>query len=563
MRRLRLLYLPLLAAALAVSPARAQEEHHHSHGESGQFGVVIFPVSCRAESLPTFIRGVALLHSFGYEESRISFEDVVEADPDCAMAYWGIAMTYYHQIWAPPSPNELAAGGQAAAKAAELGGKTEREKAFIAAIGAFYRDSEKVPHDSRARAYRAAMEEMTRGFPDDHEAAIFYALALLGTAAPSDATYANQKKAAAILNGILTLEPRHPGITHYMIHSFDYPELASEALPAARAYSKIAPDSPHALHMPSHIYTRLGLWPDSIESNLASADSARRLVAIRSPGAASYDALHALDYLEYAYLQIGDETRARRVLEETLETRKLDEATFQAGFAIAAVPARWTLERRDWKGAAGLRPSTAPLPWDRFLYAPAITEFARTLGEARSGRPEAAREPLARLAGIQASLAKNPVAGPYDWAAQVESMRLAAAAWVAYAEGKKDEALALARSAAELDEKTGKHPVTPGSVLPPRELLGDMLLSMNRPEEALAEYEASLRQAPGRFNSLNGAGRAAEAAGRKDDAATMYAALLAQCVPGAPRVELAHARKFVDTASLSAERPSPSQRPKP
>ena len=545
-----------LAAALAVSPVRAQEDHHrHSHGDTGQFGVVNFPASCRADVLPTFTRAVALLHSFGYEESRISFQDVVKADPGCAIAYWGIAMTYYHPLWAPPGREDLAAGRQAAEKAAALGGKTERERAFIGAIGAFYRDSDTAPHGPRAEAYRHAMKEMALRFPDDRETVIFYALSLLGTAPPSDTTFANQKEAAAILNEILPLEPQHPGIAHYMIHSFDYPDFASEALPAARAYSKIAPDSPHALHMPSHIFTRLGLWNESIASNLASAESGRQLVARREPGAASYETLHSLDYLEYAYLQIGDDARARKALEETRAARRFDEPTFQAGFAIAAVPARWTLERRDWKGAAELRPSTVALPWDRFVYAPAITEFARTLGAARSGRAEAAREPLARLTGIQASLAKTPVAGPYDWAAQVESMRLAAAAWVAYAEGRREEALSLARSAAELDEKTGKHPVTPGAVLPPRELLGDMLFEMGRSDEALAAYEASLRDAPGRFNSLYGAGRAAEAAGRRGTAVRMYSALLAQCVPDSPRVELAHAKKSVESAAAAHASP--------
>ena len=553
MKRFPFLSSFALAAALAASPARAQEEHHHSHGETEQFGVVNFPASCRAEALPTLTRAVAQLHSFGYEEARLSFEEVLRTDPGCAIAYWGIAMTYYHPLWAPPGAEELAAGRAAAGKAAELGGKTEREKAFIAAIDAFYRDSEKTPHGPRAQAYSRAMEEASRRFPDDHEVAIFYALSLLGTAPPSDTTYAHQKKAAAILNGILPLEPQHPGIAHYMIHSFDYPELAAEALPAARAYSKIAPSSAHALHMPSHIFTRMGLWTESIDSNLASAESGRVLVARRHPGSASFDTLHALDYLEYAYLQIGDEHSARRVLEETGNARRFDEPSFAAGYAIVAVPSRWALERRDWKGAAELRPPAVALPWDRFSYAPAITEFSRALGAARSGRPEAAREPLAKLTEIQSKLAASPVPGPYDWAAQVESMRLAAAAWLAYAEGRKEEALVLARSAADLDEKAGKHPVTPGSILPPRELLGDMLLEMGRPEEALRAYEASLREAPGRFNSLYGAGRAAEAADRREVAARMYGALLAQCVAGSPRVELARARKFTEGSTASLE----------
>ena len=535
----------VIGAALTVVPARAQEEHRHTHSGEESFGVVRFPASCRAEVLPTFTRAVAQLHSFGYEEARLSFQEVLRGDPRCGIAFWGVAMTYYHPLWAPPSPAELAAGREAAASATKLGGGTDRENAFIGAIGVFYRDSETVPHGPRAQAYSRAMEEVSARFPDDHEAAIFYALSLLGTAPPLDTTYANQKKAAAILNGLLPLEPQHPGIAHYMIHSFDYPALARDALPAARAYSKIAPDSPHALHMPSHIFTRLGLWTDSIDSNMASAESGRQLVARRHPGSSSFDTLHALDYLEYAYLQIGDDIGARKVLDETGSAKRFDEPSFAAGYAIVAVPARWTLERGDWKAAAALPTPSVDLPWDRFPYAPAITDYARALGAARAGQPEAAREPLARLAERQAGLAKNPVAGPYDWAMQVEAMRLAAAAWVAWAEGRKDEALATARSAAELDEKAGKHPVTPGSILPPRELLADMLLQAGRPGDALAEYQVSLRDAPGRFRSLYGAARAAEAAGRREDAARMYEALLAQCVAGSTRPELAEARRYL------------------
>jgi tetratricopeptide (TPR) repeat protein len=535
----------VLVAVLAASPARAQEQHQHSQGEAEQFGTVHFPASCRAEALPVFTLAVAQLHSFGYEESRRSFEEVVRMDPGCAIAYWGIAMTYYHPIWAPPSGEELAAGRAAAAKAAELGAKTERENAYIGAIGVFYRDSEKVGHGPRAKAYSDAMESVSRRFPDDHEAAIFYALSLLGTAPPGDATYANQKKAAAILNALLPLEPEHPGIAHYMIHSFDYPALALDALPAARAYAKIAPSSPHALHMPSHIFTRLGYWQESIASNLESAEAGRQLVAKRHPGAVSFDTLHALDYLEYAYLQVGDENGARRVLEEAAAAKTFDEGGFQAGFAIAAIPARWTLERRDWKGAADLKPSAVELPWDRFVYAPAITQFAKALGAARSDRLDEARAALDRLSEIQARFVKSPVPGPYDWATHIESMRLAAAAWVGYGEGRRGEALAMARSAAELEAKAGKHPVTPGAILPARELLGDMLLEMGRPGEALAEYEASLKEAPKRFNSLYGAARAAEAAGKSDRARELYRELLAQCVAGSPRPELAQAKAYV------------------
>ncbi len=429
----------------------------------------------------------------------------------------------------------------------ELGGKTERERGYIAAVRAFYRDSETLPHGPRARAYGDAVEALSRRFPDDHEATIFFALSLLGTAPASDTTFANQKKAAGILNGLLPVEPSHPGIAHYMIHAFDYPPLAAEALPAARAYAKIAPSSPHALHMPSHIFIRLGLWRESIASNIDSADAGRKLVAKRHPGAASFDALHALDYLEYAYLQVGDQDKARKVLEEAATAKKFDEPQFAAGYAVAAIPARWTLERRDWKAAAALELPGGNLPWERFPYAPSTTYFAQALGAARTGQLDRARAALAKLQELQAGLAKSPVPGPYDWAANVEAVRLAAGAWLAYAEGKKDEALKMARAAADLEDKTGKHPVTPGAALPARELLGDMLLEAGRPAEALVEYQAALREAPGRFNSLYGGARAAELAKKPDRARELYGQLVGQCVEGSPRPELAEARRFLET----------------
>jgi len=297
--------------------------------------------------------------------------------------------------------------------------------------------------------------------------------------------------------------------------------------------------------MPSHIFTRLGLWKESIDSNTDSADAARKLVAKRHPGAASFDTLHALDYLEYAYLQIGDQEKARRVLEESVAAKTFDEPNFAAGYALAAIPVRWALERRDWKAAADLEPPSAGLPWERFSYAPGITHYARALGSARTGRLDRARSALEEIQKLHASLVKSPIAGPYDWGSQVESMRLAAAAWVAWAEGRKDEALKVARSAAELEEKAGKHPVTPGAPLPARELLGDMLLEMGRPAEALVEYEASLREAPNRFNSLHGAARAAELSKKPDRARELYGQLIKQTVEGSTRPEVAAARRFL------------------
>jgi tetratricopeptide (TPR) repeat protein len=538
--------LALVLAWLPASAGLGQEDHVHAHGETETLGTVHFPTSCAAAVSGDFTRAVALLHSFGYEESRLAFEEVATKDPACGMAQWGIAMTEYHPIWAPPSPAELAAGKAASAKALDLGARTEREKGYKDAIAAFYSHEQRLDHHARAVAYRDAMEKLSRRFPEDHEAAIFYALALLGSAPPADPTFASQKKAAAILNGLLPAEPQHPGIAHYMIHAFDYPPLAADALPAARAYAKIAPSSPHALHMPSHIFTRLGLWQESIASNLDSAEAGRRLVAKRHPGAASFDTLHALDYLEYAYLQIGDLESARRVMEEAARAKTFDEAQFAAAFSLAAIPARWTLERRDWKGAAALTPPSAELPWDRFAYVPATTQFARALGAARSGDRETARAAMAEVEKIHAQLEKSPIPGPYDWTSQVESQRLAAAAWLAWADGRRDEALSTARAAADLEDKTGKHPVTPGAVLPARELLGDLLLEAGRPADALDEYEASLRQAPNRFDGLYGAARAAELSGKPERARALYAQLVAQCVAGSSRPELAEARRYLE-----------------
>lgn len=515
----------LFFSVVLVTSTGAQEMHSH-HAEGETLGVVHFPVSCKQQIQENFTRAVALLHTFGYEEARKAFTVVADQDPGCGMAPWGIAMSYYHPIWAPPTAAELAGGRAAAEKASTLGAGTDKEKGYIAAIGAFYRDSDRVDHRTRALAYKAAMEDLVARHPDDNEALIFYALALLGTAPPNDSTFANQKKAAEILNGLVQKQPQHPGVLHYIIHAYDYPALAEMALPAAREYAKIAPSSPHVLHMPSHIFTRLGLWQESIESNLASAEAARRLVARTHPGATSFDALHALDYLEYAYLQIGDEAKARKVLEEAATVEAFDDPNLIAGYALAAIPARFALERHRWDEASKLEAPKANVPWERFAYAPAITYFAQALGAARAGEPERAQAALAKLEEIHETLVKSPVPGPYDWAGQVESMRLAASAWLAYSEGRKDEAVSLARAAADLEDRVGKHPVTPGAVLPARELLADMLFDMKQPEEALGQYEASLRVTPDRLNGLCGAARSAELAGDLSKAGQINAKLL-------------------------------------
>lgn len=532
----------LLAVTMVASRIGAQD-HVHSHAEEpSRLGTVHFPVSCQSSLQDDFDHAVALLHSFGYEAARKAFTDVAARDPNCAMAQWGVAMTLYHPIWAAPTAAELEQGRAAAQKAAQLGAASAREQGYIAAISAFYNDADKVDHKSRAQAYRQAMEGLTHRFPDDHEAATFYALSLLGSAPANDPSYALEKQAAVVLTALLPLEPQHPGIAHYLIHSFDYPGLANLALPAARAYAKIAPDSPHAQHMPSHIFTRLGLWQDSIASNLTSEATANAAVAKAHPGATSFNALHALDYLEYAYLQRGEDEKAKAVLERAVKATSFDDPSFAAGYALAAIPARYALERHRWSEAASLVSPSAPLPWDHYPYALAVTQFARAVGGARSGQAPVAQHALTKLEAIRDQVKKAPPAGPYDWAGQVESMRLAAAGYLAHAHGDHEEALRLLRSAADLQDKVGKHPVTPGEVLPARELLADLLLEMNRPVEARSEYEATLKTAPNRLNSLYGAARSAKLAGDEKAAREFYAKLAGVASGDSVRAEIGEAR---------------------
>ena len=530
----------VLAVALALVPrwALAQHEHDHVHLAPEKFGQVHFPTSCNPQVQPAFERGLALLHSFAYVKTAAVFQEVSAKDPGCGMAQWGIAMSYFHAIWGPPTEDEFAAGRAAAQKAAAAGAPSARERDYIAAIGTYYQ-GEGVAHPSRVAAYEKAMAGVAQRNPDDHEASIFHALAILGVAynSPPDKTYARQKEAAKILNRLLAVEPEHPGIAHYMIHSFDYPELAELALPAALAYAKIAPSAPHALHMPSHIFTRLGMWKESIDSNLASAQTAQTWVAKTNPGATAFDALHATDYLEYAYLQTGQDAKARELVDRVAKAKSFDIPSFAAAYALAAVPARNALERRAWKEAAALTAQPATFPWAKYPYATAIVHFARAVGGARTGDLETARQAVASLAEIQGTLKGQK---GFDWATQVEIQRRAAAGWLARAEKKDAEALALLRSAADLEDSTDKHPVTPGSILPAREQLADLLSELGQPAAALVEYEASLRSAPARFNSYQGAAQAAEHAGKKQESKVFHERLVALCGGSVPaRVALA------------------------
>ena len=528
----------LLIVLLPVGLLVADEPHRHD------LGVVHFPVSCTPAAQNTFDRGVALLHSFWYDEAEKTFREVTRAEPACAMGYWGIAMSLYHPIWVPPTPADLKKGKAAIEKAKSAEAKTLRERDYITALEAFYKDADTVSHRERALRWRNAMQIVSARYPGDSEAAIFFALALIGAAQPSDKTFTSQKQAAAILNSILPKQPNHPGIAHYLIHSFDTPQLAILALPAARSYARIAPSVPHALHMPSHIFTRLGLWQDSIASNIASAAAAKNHAAAATPGAASQDQLHAMDYLAYAYLQTCQDGEAKRVWEEAAAVSKVDQDVFQAAYAFAAIPARYTLERRRWSAAAALQVRPAAFPWVRFRYAEAITYFARALGLARSGNPAAARADVAKLSAIQKALAQTRQ--DYDWATQVEVQRQAASAWIARAEGNKDAALRQMRAAADLEDKTEKHPVTPGPVLPARELLAELLMELNQPALALPEFEKVLQTSPKRFNATYGVARAAELSGNRKKAGESYSELLQICSHAdAERLELLNAKAFL------------------
>jgi tetratricopeptide (TPR) repeat protein len=525
-----------LALLIATVSGGAQETHPHKHELSEKLGQVNFATSCTKPAQQKFNRAVALLHSFWYDEAEKGFSDVAKIDPKCGMGHWGVAMSWYHPVWQPPTKIELQNGIAAAEKASLVSAGTQREKDYIAAIATFYKDSDKLDHRTRSLAYEKAMEQLHLRYPHDREAAIFYSLALLGTSLPSDKTYANQKKAAGILNKVLAAEPNHPGVAHYIIHSFDYPALAELALTAARSYSRIAPDSPHALHMPSHIFTRLGLWPESIESNIASAAAGRK-------HASAKDEVHAMDYLAYAYLQTAQDGKAKELNDAVYALRNVDAQIFQVAYALAAIPARYTLERRQWAEAAKLKVPVEGFPWNKFAYAEAIVYFARSLGASRSGDTAAASTAIEHLTALQKSLAE---AKEDYWATQVEIQRLGASAWLAHAEGKRDEALKLMRAAADLEDTTEKHPVTPGAIVPARELLGDLLLELREPQQALTEFEGSLRVSPNRFNGLYGAAKAAESAGDRNKARNFYAKLAALGERGdGNRPELQAAKMFL------------------
>ncbi len=536
MRALPGLFLALVMVSLA---AWAGETQHHHTLTKEELGAVHFANSCAEGVATDFDRAVALLHSFQYEQAEQAFAAVADKDPRCALAQWGVAMANYHGLW---DSGDLQRGGAAEKKAAVLAATnprtTAREKAYIEALGEIYRQDGK-DKAAHAQAFERKMGALSAAYPTDTEAAIFHALALAITAPKTDKTYANQRQCGELLEPIFRKQPHHPGVAHYLIHCYDNPALAEEGLEAARAYAKIAPASAHAQHMPSHIFTRVGSWEESITSNRTSAAVATKDEQTSRNGEARDQRLHAMDYLEYAYLQSGRVAEARRVLEELRALSPVPGLTLTGNYATAAIPARYAMELGKWQEASELRADETAVPW-----AQAITWMAVGVGGARSGNREPARQAEQKLAALRDATAAQ--ANTY-WANQIEVQRREVAAWLAEQSGKHEEAISGLQSAAELEESMDKHAVTPGAITPAREMLAQLLLLQEQSKQALAEFEAVLRVAPNRFNALYGAATAADSAGDAELAAK-YFRQLTQVAIGDERPELATARKKIPVA---------------
>jgi tetratricopeptide (TPR) repeat protein len=484
---------------LIVPLSTAQESHDHSAPE--KLGKVSFPTSCAPAVQEQFERGVALLHSFAYTAAEQAFQRAAELDPQCAMAHWGTAMTYYHQLWEPPLSTATVSTAQKEIRLAQqIRAGSERERQFINALGLVFQDPATVPYRTRALNYEGAMSDLASKNPKDVEAQVFYALALLSNAPPTDKTHARQKQAADLLEPLDLAYPQHPGIPHYLIHAYDNAELAPKGLPAAKAYSQIAPSAPHALHMPSHIFTRLGLWDDSIASNLAAKAAAQHQ-------GDTGEELHAMDYLVYAYLQSGRDDDANQVIRQLGNMRELNEGNFKISYAATVMPIRYAVERRQWSDAVGIMSPPGAPP-----QVVAIAVWARGLGLARGGRSAEARAEIKTLRQLEDQLHE---AGNEYWAAQADVLRREVMAWSAQTDKKPEEAEALMRAAADAEDAVEKLPVTPGPIVPAREQLGYLLLDQNQPAPALKEFQIALANAPGRRGALRGAARAGELVSRK------------------------------------------------
>ncbi len=511
---------PLLAFAIALSlrgPALAQDDMHHDHPAPERLGTVAFQTSCNPAVAADFDRAVALLHSFTYTLSKNAFAGVLAKDPHCAMALWGMAMTHYHELWEPPidSLDEFAEGQAEIRRAAGMEGSSPEERQFIDALGQYYLDPKEQPR-ARAERYARAMSAVAKANPGNDEAQIFYALSLIATASPMDKTHANDKEAAGILDPIWRRLPDHPGLAHYLIHAYDSAELAPKGLAPARAYSKIAPSAPHALHMPSHIFTRLGLWNESIASNLAARDAARMQGDIG-------EELHAMDYLTYAYLQLGRDADAGKIVAAARAMTDLPASQFKIAYAATAMPVRLAVETGDWAAAAGLEPmSGSPARVE------AIAFWARALGNSRGGHAASSDADIAKL---QNCLDEVRASADAYWTMQTEVLLKEAQAWSSAAKGDTQSGIAMLRSAADEEDAMEKLPVTPGPIVPAREQLGELLLSVHQPAQALSAFKAALALAPGRRGASLGAIEAAKQTGDGDTVSRIQASMQGQQTP--------------------------------
>jgi hypothetical protein len=521
---------------LLANPGRAQADHHQAE----TLGTVTFATSCNPKVQPQFNRAVALMHSFQFQNAIEAFDAILLTDPSCSIAYWGIALSHWGNPFAAglKSPAQLEQGFKAVKQARVSSPKTERERAYVEAVARLFTDAANTDQQSRKLAYEKAMAALSAAHPEDTEAAIFYALALAAAADPADKTYAKQLKAGAMLESLFAHYPNHPGLAHYIIHAYDVPSLAPRAIEAAQRYSDIAPSTPHALHMPSHTFTRVGDWQASIDANLAAAASAQS--AGQTP-----EELHATDYMVYAYLQTAQDNAAKHLVESAAQGfARFDPSSPNTGagspatayFARAAIPARYCLERRAWSDAAKLEPLSSPFP-----YTDAITYFARGLGAARLNDRAAALSTITSLEQMRDKLSKMKEA---YWANQVDIQRQEVSAWLAFAGGDSQGAIAGMRAAVEQEDKTEKSVITPGPLVPARELMAELLLDLNRPAEALKEFEATLTKEPNRFRSLYGAAKAATLSGDRKTAQTYFQELLkiAERADKPGREELAVAR---------------------
>jgi len=514
----------------------------------GQFGTILFSISCSEKVSADFNLAVALLHSFEYTEAEKVFAKVIDEDPECVWGYWGAAMSNFHAMWAPPNEDELKKGSKIIALARSvIKDKSSRESDYIEAIAAIYDQWDTLDHRTRLIKFKDACSRIFEKYPDDTEAAIFYSLALTASADPSDKSFANQKKAGEILTKIFAKQPNHPGVAHYIIHTFDYPELAEMALPTARKYAEIAPASAHAQHMPSHIFIRLGLWDESISSDLNSISSAQCYAESMKINGHWDEELHGIDYVVYAYLQQANDKKALEQIEYLKKNGEADPKNFKVAYAFAAIPTRYALERRDWTAAMNLELRPSDFPWEKFQWEKANINFGRMLGAVRSNKLVEAKNELKELELIHQKLTE----AKESYKANLVLIQIKTSnAWIKLAEGKQSDAIALMTAAADMEDATAKHPVTPGEVIPARELLGDMYLEVNKPAKALEAYEADLKTHPNRFNGLYGAGLAAEKLGDRQKALQFYKQMLAITNPsGGERRELKAAQLFINNSN--------------